>query len=66
MSDKKIIPPHLVIRTLELGMSRLDAQIAETMRELDTLWESYQAAGEHLDGLRERRDQYTQAIRLLQ
>lgn len=65
MSDKKIIPPALAIKTLELRLIGVDSQIADTMKDLDTLWESYQQAGGHLDKLRERRDQYRQAIRLL-
>lgn len=51
---------------LELGVGRIELQITETMGDLDTLWEGYQQAGEHLDKLRERKDQYRQAIRLLQ
>lgn len=66
MRDKKIIPPNLVIQAMERSLASLDGQIEETVKDLDTLWDSYQKAGEHLDTLRERKDQYTQAIRLLQ
>ncbi|AXH50185.1 hypothetical protein SEA_MUSETTA_25 [Microbacterium phage Musetta] len=66
MSEKKIISPTLAIQMLELGVGRIELQITETMGDLDTLWEGYQQAGEHLDKLRERKDQYRQAIRLLQ
>ncbi|WMI33900.1 hypothetical protein SEA_ERENYEAGER_25 [Microbacterium phage Erenyeager] len=66
MSDKRIIPPALVVQTLELGIPKIDAQISETLTDIDTLQESYAQACRHLDNLRERRDQYTQVIRLLQ
>lgn len=66
MSDKNIISPHLVVQTLELGIPKIDAQISEALADIDTLQESYAQACRHLDKLRERKDQYRQAIRLLQ
>lgn len=66
MAENKIIPPHLVIKTLERGVALLESNIDSALQKVGAIWQDYQDACDALDSLRERKDQYTQAIRLLQ
>lgn len=66
MTDKKIIPPELVVKHLELLAVKRRGQVADTLADMDTLQESHKQASQHLWKLQDEVAQIEQAIRLLQ
>lgn len=53
-------------RILESNINRVEREIESTMDDLDTLQQSHQDASEHLDLLKQRKDEMVSALRVLQ